>query len=81
MCTIAVLMILVVKNSVLVDFFPFHYIQTGSGGHTTSYTMGTGSLAVKQPGHELTAHLHIMLSLRMCGVIPQLPNTSSWHGA
>jgi hypothetical protein len=29
---------------------------------------------------KLTGHLHLVLSLWMCGTIPPLPHTSSWRG-
>jgi hypothetical protein len=28
---------------------------------------------------KVTTLLYLVLRLRMCGVIPPLPNTSSWH--
>jgi hypothetical protein len=30
---------------------------------------------------KLTSHLHLVLRLRMPGIIPPLPSTSSWRGA
>jgi hypothetical protein len=40
-------------------------IQTGSGAHLVSYSMGVG-------GVKLTAHLHVLLRLKMSGVITPL---------
>jgi hypothetical protein len=30
---------------------------------------------------KLTTHIHLVLSLGMCGTIPPLPHMSAWHGA
>jgi hypothetical protein len=32
-------------------------------------------------GAKLTGHLHLMPMLRMCGAIPPVTHTDSWHGA
>jgi hypothetical protein len=59
-----------------------HRIQTGSGAHPASYSMGTEALfsGVKRPGREAD-HLQLVPRLIMYGTIPSLINTSSWYGA
>jgi len=39
------------------------------------------SLGVSRHGVKLITDLYFMLRLRICGAIPPLPNTSSWHSA
>jgi hypothetical protein len=45
------------------NFLLFHSVQTGSGAHPASYSMGTGGVIyseVKWPGCKLTTHLYLM---------------------
>jgi hypothetical protein len=44
------------------DFSFLHNVQTGSGAHWSSYTMGTGDFP---RGVKLTTHLHLVPRLRM----------------
>jgi hypothetical protein len=48
-------------------FSLLHSVQTGSGIHPASYSMGTGALSpgIKWPGMELTTHPHLVLKLRI----------------
>jgi hypothetical protein len=64
-------------------FFFRHRVQTSSGAHPTFYPMGTGTLipGANCRGEKLTTHPPLVSRLRMHGVIPPLPNTSSWGGA
>jgi hypothetical protein len=61
-----------------------HSIQAGSMTHAVSYPVDTRS---SLPGRQnirsakLTNHLQPVPRLRMRGVIPLFPNTSSWRGA
>jgi len=63
-------------------FSPCHHVETGIGAHPAAYPMGTGtiSLGIKRPGREAD-HFHLVSMLIMHDDIPQLPHTSSWHGA
>jgi hypothetical protein len=60
-----------------------HVVQTGSGVHPTSYTMGTGSSfpGVKRPGREVEHSPPTMPRSRKCGSIHPLPHTPSWRSA
>jgi hypothetical protein len=44
-------------------------VQTGSGAHTASYSMGTGG----DRDVKLTTHFHLMPRSRMRGTIPTFP--------
>jgi len=50
-------------------------MQTNSGAHTASYSMGVSDPPREQSGRgvKLTTHLHIVPRLRMSGDIPLLP--------
>jgi hypothetical protein len=53
-----------------------HHVQTGSGAHPASYPVGIGVLGyweLSDQGMKLTIHLLLVLSLRMQGAIPPLP--------
>jgi hypothetical protein len=67
------------------DFSLLHSVQTGSGGHPASYTVGTwgGSFPGGKSGRSvnLTTHLNLMLRSRIRGSIHPLPHISSWCGA
>jgi len=54
--------------------FFHHYVQTGSGAHPASYTMGSrGSFpGVSGQAVKLTTHLHLVAVSRMCGAIHPL---------
>jgi hypothetical protein len=59
-----------------------HVVQTGSGVHPTSYTMGTGgglSSGVKRPEREADHHLKLVTRSRKCGSIHPLLHTPSWR--
>jgi len=63
-----------------------HTVQTGSGAHPASYSIGTGSpppLPVKAAVFrvKLTTHLHLMPSLKISGAVTLLPLTYLLHGA
>jgi hypothetical protein len=59
-------------NSRRVKVFPlFHSVQTGSGTHPVSYTMGTGGLF--PPGMKLTIHLHPVPNSRMVELLHHFP--------
>jgi len=50
------------------DFFLHYNVHTGSGAHSTfHWVLGWNSWIVK-----LTAHLHLVPRLRICGVLPPL---------
>jgi hypothetical protein len=57
------------------EFSPHHRVQTGSGAHSASYPVGTrGSfLGVKLPGREADHSPPYSAEVKMCGVIPPLP--------
>jgi hypothetical protein len=56
------------------DFCLLHSVYTCSGGHPASYWVVTsGFQGVEGPRCELTVHLHLVLTLRICGsVLPFL---------
>jgi hypothetical protein len=54
---------------------PPYNVQTGSGVHPASYTMGTRGKAATNYSHPFNAEI------KNGGVIPLLPHTSSWRGA
>jgi hypothetical protein len=58
-----------------------HIMQTGSGGHPSSHTMGTGGYfeRVKWPGRE-AERLPPSSAEANGGAIPLLPQMSSWRG-
>jgi hypothetical protein len=64
--------------------FPYRF-QIHSRTHPPSYSVsrrtGVLSQGVKWPVVNLTSHHHLMESLRMSGVIPLLPNMSTWRSA
>jgi hypothetical protein len=51
--------------------YVFENVQTDSGAHPVSHSMGTGDSfpGVKRP--RMTTHLHLVSRLRMSGAIPQ----------
>jgi len=57
-----------------------HNVQTGSGAHPTSYSMGTGFISWEQTGGsvKLTTDLHLVPRLRMSGGIFQRPHMPPW---
>jgi hypothetical protein len=57
------------------NFTLLHRLQTGSGAHTASYSVGTTNSfpGVKRPGREATTHLHLVPMSRMCGATPPIP--------
>ena len=59
-------------------------IQTGSGSHPVSYWMGTGVLSVGWSGWctKMTAHLHLVPTIRMIGAVPIIPvcTFTAWIG-
>jgi hypothetical protein len=62
-------------------FSVIHSIQTGSGVHPASYTMGTGgSFLDGKEGHEAD-HPPLSSAKVKNGAIPPLQHTSSWSGA
>jgi len=60
-------------------FFSSKTVQTGSGAHRASYSVGNG---VTSRGMKLTTHLHLVLRLRMSGAAPLLPvyTFMAWTG-
>jgi hypothetical protein len=58
------------------------YVQTGSGAHPASYTMGTWTLSpgggVKRPGREVDCSPPLSAEVKNGEVTSQLPHTSSW---
>jgi hypothetical protein len=65
----------------LFAFLPsFH---TGFGGHLVSYPVGTGahSLVVNRPGHEADHSFSPGAHVKNDGVVPPLPQRSSWRCA
>jgi hypothetical protein len=59
-----------------------HSVQTGSGAHTASCTVGTGdsfSGGKVARGVKLTTHFYPLPRIRLRGAIPPLPSTSSWR--
>jgi hypothetical protein len=61
------------------NFSVYCHIQTDSGSHPASYPMGArdSSSGVKVAG--LWSWPLTSIQCRMCGAIPPLPNTPSWH--
>jgi hypothetical protein len=57
-----------------------HNVQTGSGAHTTSHSMGTGFISREQTGGSvtLTTGLHLVPRLRMSGGVFQRPHMLPW---
>jgi hypothetical protein len=72
----------VTKNTKKFFFPPQHSSQTGSGTHSTSYSMSTGALSpgVKQlehkAGHSLTTSANVKNEWNYVFT----PYTISWHG-
>jgi hypothetical protein len=63
--------------------FLLHYVQTCSGTHPASYTMGTDShfLGVKRQGREADHSHPSSTKIKNCGDISPLSHTSSQRGA
>jgi hypothetical protein len=61
------------------DFSLLHNIQTGSGAHPASYTIGTGGSfpGGMRPGRETDHSPSSSAEVRNGGAIPPLPHTSS----
>jgi hypothetical protein len=59
----------------------FHSVQTGSGAHPASYTIGTGALPVgaKRQGRESGRSPPPGAEVKNCGAIPPFPRTPSWR--
>jgi hypothetical protein len=58
------------------DFLLFHSVQTGSGAHPASYSMGNrGSFLGDKAavGMKLTTHLHLVVRLRMTEIYLHSP--------
>jgi hypothetical protein len=60
------------------DFSLFHYVQTGSAVHLTSYTVVPG---LKRQGREADDSPPSSAEVKNCGAILPLPHTPSWRGA
>jgi hypothetical protein len=58
-------------------FYFRHRVQTGSGTHPSIQCVAG---ALYPEVMQLTAHLHLVLRLRMCEPVPPLPHKSLWHG-
>jgi len=61
-------------------FFSSKTVQTGSGAHPASYSVGNGFTSW---GMKLTTHPHLVLRSRMSGAAPLLPlyTFMAWTGA
>jgi hypothetical protein len=62
-------------------FFLLHSVQTGSGAHPASNSVGTGGsyLGVKRPGREADHSPSSSVEVKNGGAIPPLPHTSLWY--
>jgi hypothetical protein len=58
-----------------------HIVQTGSGAHSASYPMGTGSSFHKGRGMVLNFHLQLVQRSRKFASIHPLPHTPSRRNA
>lgn len=64
------------------DFLLLQSIQTSSGTHQDSYSMGPGDFFLGRGAAgiiELTTHLHLVLKLRITGAAPPPLLMTSWH--
>ena len=57
------------------DFLLLYNVQTGSGAHPASYSMGTATLSWEYSGQgvKFTTHLHQQLRLRMSAALTLVP--------
>jgi len=57
-------------------------MQIDVGAQPASYQMDSGGISqgAKRPGREANISPPLAQMSSMCGVIPPLPNTSSWYG-
>ena len=59
----------------------YSYLKLGFWGPPKPCAMGTADFVEsKGAGMKLTSHLHLVLSLRMSGVLPLLPSIPPWRG-
>jgi hypothetical protein len=58
--------------------FFFRSVQTACGNHPVSYSLGAGRIFApgKVTAVKLTTHLHLVLRVRMSGVLHPLSRTS-----
>jgi hypothetical protein len=58
-------------------------VQTGTGAHTVSYEMGTGTLSpvIKRPGSEADNSLPSSAEVKNGAAILPFPHMPSWHSA
>jgi hypothetical protein len=65
------------------NYSHLHSVQTGSGAHPASYSIGTKAISpqVKRPRHEEDHSPPSSIEVNTGGAIPTLPHTPSWHSA
>jgi hypothetical protein len=64
------------------EIFLMYNVQTGSGAHPATYTVGHGGCFPKGKwqGHEADHSPTSNAEVKNGGAILSLPHTSSWHG-